>query len=136
MSNSYSLSMFQFRINYNTFPSTKFSLWISHMVILQPTMISVLNFLELHRIKLWQWRFCSGSANISTLFQPLANPPSCITALYAKDPTSIPARCPLQIRKISDVSMPSQLTPNIWIITTVQSAVTNKITLICPGQTT
>ena len=37
----------------------------SHMVILQPPMISVLNFLELHIMKLWQWRFChdsSGSA--------------------------------------------------------------------------
>ena len=35
----------QFRIIHNNFPSTKFSFWISHMVILQPAMPSVLNIL-------------------------------------------------------------------------------------------
>ena len=39
------------------------------------------------------------------------------------------------IRKSSDVSMPSQLTPNILILTTAPSAVTTTITLICPGET-
>ena len=39
-------------------------------------------------------------------------------------------------QKNSDVSMPSQLTPNVWILTTAPSAVTTKITLICPGETT
>ena len=32
--------------------------------------------------------------------------------------------------------MPSQLTPNVWILTTVPSVVTNKITLICPREAT
>ena len=73
---------------------------------------------------------------ISTPFQPLTNPPSCITALYAKNSISISTRCLLQIKKTSDVSMPLQLTTNVWILTTDPSAVTNKITLICPGETT
>ena len=65
-------------------------------------------------------QFCA----IPTLFQPLANPLSCITALYVKNTASILARCSLQIRKSSDVSMPSQLTPNVWILTTAPSAAT------------
>ena len=40
-------------------------------------------------------QFC----NIHAPFQPLANPPSCITALYAKNTASISTRCSLQIRK-------------------------------------
>ena len=32
--------------------------------------------------------------------------------------------------------MPSQLAPNVWILTTAHSAVTATITLICPGETT
>ena len=39
-------------------------------------------------------QFCS----ILTPFQLLANPPSCITALYTKNTASISAQCSLQIR--------------------------------------
>ena len=77
-------------------------------------------------------QFCT----IPTLFQPLPNPPSCITALYVKNTASILARCSLQIRKSSDVSMPPQLIPSVWILTTAPSAATATITLICPGETT
>ena len=77
-------------------------------------------------------QFCT----IPTLFQPLSNQPSCITALYAKNTTSILAICSLQIRKSSDVSMPSQLAPNVWILTTAPSATAAIFTLICLGETT
>ena len=76
-------------------------------------------------------QFC----NVITPFWPLANPPSCITALYTKNTHSILTRCSLQIRKTQDVSIPSQLTPNVWIITTPPSAAATAITLICPGGT-
>ena len=56
-------------------------------------------------------QFC----NVITLFQPLANPSSCITDLYMKNVCSISTRCSLQIRKTEDVSIPSQLTANIYI---------------------
>ena len=59
-------------------------------------------------------QFC----NAITPVQLLANPPSCTTALYTKYAHSISTRCSLQIRKTQDVSIPSQLTPNIWITTT------------------
>ena len=70
-----------------------------------------------------------------TPFQPLANLPSCITALYTKNAASISARCSLQIRKTQSVSIPSQIAPNLCILTTAHSAVTTPITLICPGET-
>ena len=77
-------------------------------------------------------QFCT----IPTPFQPLAHPLSCITALYVQNTVSISAKCPSQIRKFSDVSMPSQLAPSVWILTTAPSAAAATITLICPGETT
>ena len=87
-----------------------------------------------------QFRICQEAngqfCTIHTPFQPLTNPPSHITALYTKNAASILARCPLQIRKSLEVSMPSQLAPNVWILTTAPSAAPTTITLICPGEMT
>ena len=76
-------------------------------------------------------QFC----NIHAPFQPLVNPPSCITALYAKNAASISTRCLLQIRKTQNISIHSQIVPNVWILTTAPSAVTTATTLICPRET-
>ena len=76
-------------------------------------------------------QFC----NVITPFQPLTNPPSCITALCTKIACSICARYSLQIRKTQQVSIPSQLAPSIWKLTTPSSAVTTAVTLICLGET-
>ena len=87
-----------------------------------------------------QFRICQEAnrqfCTILMLFQPFANPLSCITALYTKNTASISARCSLQVRKSSDVSMPSQPAPNVWILTTAPSAAAATITLICMGETT
>ena len=87
-----------------------------------------------------QFRICQEAnrqfCTIPTPFQPLANSLSCITALYVKNTASNSARCSLQIRKSLDVSMPSQLTPNVWIFIAAPSAATATITLTCPGETT
>ena len=77
-------------------------------------------------------QFCT----IHMPFQPLANPPSCITALYAKNAASISATHSLQIRKSSDVSIPSQLAPNVWILTRTPSAAAATINLLYPGEMT
>ena len=86
-----------------------------------------------------QFRICQEAnrqfCTIPMPFQPLENPASCITVLYFKNTASISARCSFQIRKSSDVSMPSQLAPNLWILTTAPSAAAT-ITLICLGETT
>ena len=71
--------------------------------------------------------------NVVTPFQPIVNPPSCITALYTKNTCSISTRCSLQIKKTQDVNISSQLTPSVWILTTPPSATTTAITFICPG---
>ena len=47
-------------------------------------------------------QFC----HISTPFQPLANPPTCIAALYAKSKPSITSKCSLQLCKTSDYHSP------------------------------
>ena len=85
-----------------------------------------------------QFRICQEAngkfCTIPTPYKPLANPLSCITALYAKNTASISARCSLQIRKSSNVSMPSQFALNVWILTTPPSTAATKITLICLGE--
>ena len=47
-------------------------------------------------------QFC----NINAPLQLLANPPSCITALYATNAASITTTCSLQIRKVQIISIP------------------------------
>ena len=76
-------------------------------------------------------QFCS----ITTPFQPLANPPSCIAALYAKSTVDITSKCSLQIQKASITSLPTQIAPDVWILTTLIAAPVNTMTLICPEKT-
>ena len=73
-------------------------------------------------------QFC----HMSMPFQPLANPPTCIAALYTKNEASIKLRCSLQLHKASSTSLPTQITPDAWILATLTSAPTDTISLICP----
>ena len=73
-------------------------------------------------------QFC----HISTPFQPLANPPTCIAALYTKSEASIKSKCSLQLCKATTTSLPTQITPDVWILATPASAPTDTISLICP----
>ena len=73
-------------------------------------------------------QFC----HISTPFQLLANPPTCIAALYAKSKTGIASKCSLQLCKTTTTNLPTQITPDVWILTTPATAPINTITLICP----
>ena len=65
---------------------------------------------------------------------PLTNPPTCVSALYAKNKDRIQKRCSLQIKKASSISIPTSTAPNVWIITSSPAAVPARITLICPGE--
>ena len=71
-------------------------------------------------------------ATSPTPFQPLANPPTCIAALYAKSKPSITSKCSLQLHKTTTTALPTQITPDIWILTTPAMAAVTTITLICP----
>ena len=73
-------------------------------------------------------QFC----HISMPFQPLANPPTCIAVLYAKSAASIESKCSLQLHKATATPLPTQITPNVWILATPASAPTDTINLICP----
>ena len=85
-----------------------------------------------------QFQICQAAngqfCTIPTPFQPLANLPTCTSALYARNVASITSRCSLQIRKTSDISIPSQIAPNIWILTTAFSTPAGTITLNFPGK--
>ena len=72
-------------------------------------------------------QFCS----ITTPFQPFANPPSYIAALYARSTANITSKCSLQIWKTSGINLPTQEAPDVWILTTPLAASANTITLIC-----
>ena len=85
------------------------------------------------QVKMWQKanrQFCI----LNTPLLPLANPPTCISAIYAKDKDSIQKRCSLQIKTASSVSTPTSIAPNVWIITSSTAAVPVRIMLICPGE--
>ena len=73
-------------------------------------------------------QFC----HISTPFQPIANPPTCIAALYAKSKASIASKCSLQFCKTTIITLPTKITPDVWILTTPVTAPVSMITLICP----
>ena len=53
---------------------------------------------------------------ISTPFQLLANPPKCIAALYAKSKAGIASKCSLQLCKTTTTALPTQITPDVWIL--------------------
>ena len=87
-----------------------------------------------------QFSICQNAngqvCNNNTPLQPLANAPSCITALYTKNAASITTRFSLQVRKAQNISILSSIAPNLWILTSASSTVTTGITLTCPGETT
>ena len=69
---------------------------------------------------------------ISTPFQPLASPPTCIAAIYTKSKAGIASKCSLQLLKTTITAFPTQITPDVWILTTPVTAPVNMVTLICP----
>ena len=106
-------------------------LWCEHQILWShqnATMAVELSTTQFQACQQANGQFCC----ISTPFQPLANPPTCIAALYAKSKTGIASKCSLQILKTTTTSLPTQITPNVWILTTPATAPVNTMTLICP----
>ena len=75
-------------------------------------------------------QFCS----INAPFQPLVNPPLCITAIYTKNKVEIEKRCSLQIRKANGATIPTLVAPNLWILTSAPTTVSMGIAIICPKE--
>ena len=88
---------------------------------------------ELSTTKFWVCQEANSQFfSITTPFQPLSNTPSCATALYARGTADITLQCSLQIQKASDINLPTQISPDVWIITTQPSAPASTMKLICP----
>ena len=88
---------------------------------------------ELSTNQFWVCQEANGQfCSITTPFQPLANPPPCIAALYAKSTADITSKCSLQIWKTSGINLPTHIAPGVWILTTPLAAPANTMTLICP----
>ena len=121
---------------------TRSLLWIFPTKITQPTMTWTPDTLESPRMQQWelnsttQFQICQQAngqfCHISTPFQLLANPPMCIAALYTKSKTGIASKCSLQLPKMTTTNLPTQITPDVWILTTLATAPINTVTLICP----
>ena len=92
------------------------------------TMGLELSTAQFHTCQQANGQFCQ----ISTPFHPLANPPTNIAALYAKSKASITSKCSLQLCKTTTTTLPTQMTPDVWILTTPAMAPVNTMTLICP----
>ena len=89
--------------------------------------------LEPSPAQFWTCQQANGQfCHISTPFQPLANTPTCIAVLYTKSKASITSKCSLQLWKTTTTTLPTQLTPDVWILTTPATAPVNTMTLICP----
>ena len=73
-------------------------------------------------------QFC----HISAPFQLLANTPMCIAALYTKSKTGIASKCSLQLHKTTTTNLPTQIPPDVWILTTPAIALIKTVTLIYP----
>ena len=125
--------------NHNpTDPHFRYSTWelLSHYdvhtkyfgVTKDATMAVELSTTQFHACQDANGQFCS----ITTPFQPLANPPIYIAALYAKSKVDITSKCSLQIYKATTTNLPTQIAPDVWILTTLATALTNTMTLICP----
>ena len=94
------------------------------MEIIQPAMTSTPSILESPQMPQWDLNYllhnfelCKQAngqfCHISTPFQPLANPPTCITMLYAKSKANIESKCSLQLHKALTTPLPTQITPDV-----------------------
>ena len=89
--------------------------------------------LELSAAQFQTYQQANGQfCHISTPFQPLANLLTCIAALYAKSRARITSKCSLQLHKATATALPTQIMPDVWILTTPAMAPVNTITLIYP----
>ena len=127
--------MYQFRINHNNSPCTKFSHWIFHMVTLLPTMISTPSILGLHKMKPWQWRFHHNNSGFvkeqtCSFLQFLHH----FNHLQTYHLALVPYMLKVQAAFQPDVPYKSG-NLQIWILTTAPSAAASTITPICLGET-
>ena len=77
-------------------------------------------------------QFCK----INAPFQPLMNPTSCVTALYAKNNQAIREQCSLVISHMPHTYVPIAVTSNLWIIPSISQTQVSTMAVICPDRAT
>ena len=77
-------------------------------------------------------QFC----RINAPFQPLANLPSCFTALYAKNDQAIKEQCSLVVSHMPYTFVPIAVHSNLWIIPSNPLTLELTMTVFCPDKTT
>ena len=73
-----------------------------------------------------QWangQFC----NLDAPLQLLANPPTCITAVYAKNEVGSEQQCSLQVRNTHSSTIPTAITRNLWLLTSTTESVLQEL---------
>ena len=85
-----------------------------------------------------QYRACQCAngqfCRINAPFQPLANPPSCVTALYAKNDKAVKEQCSLVISHMPCTYVPIAVASNLWIIPPNPQTLGLTMTIICPDK--
>ena len=64
----------------------------------------------IHHMSMSKWTI---SAKLDAPFQPLANPPSCITAIYTTNKAGIECQYSVQIRNTHSATIPTPMTSNL-----------------------
>ena len=87
-----------------------------------------------------QYRACQHAnrefCSINAPFQPLANPPSFVTALYARNNQVVKEQCSLVISHMPHTFVPIAVTSNLWIIPSNPQTLGLTMMIICPDKAT
>ena len=68
-------------------------------------------------------------------FPAISKPTILYSSIYMqRAQLDITSKCSLQIQKASDTNLPTQIAPDVWILTTPLAAPANSTTLICPEE--
>ena len=69
---------------------------------------------------------------LTTLLQPLTNPPSCVAALYTKNSREIDHLCELTTKTQPELYLPIPLTSSVWVIISSPFKQQLPVSVICP----
>ena len=87
-----------------------------------------------------QYRACQHASGqffrINAPLQPLTNPPSCVSALYAKNDQAMKELCSLVISHMPCTYIPIAVTSKLWISPSNPQIWGSTMTIICPDKAT
>ena len=147
MDSSCSSLICPYKTECNSFKYMKFSVYLFHIVICQLSIRLIHKYIGVMPVETKvvaisdpQYRACQHAnrqiCRIILPLQPLANVPSCVTALYAKNYQAIKEQYSLVISHMPHIFVPIVVTSNLWIIPSNPKAQGSTMTIICTDQAT